>query len=136
MIGIIYPLPSSFIERVKGKKNFFFIKNAPHESLPLKLEIGKLVLFYCNKTIFAEGKIKNMALQDLNEILKIRKTIQTKEELKEYCGSGFKKFKKQIVFELIDIKVYDPPLICPFSITMTGQYITPEVYNTIRSLSK
>ena len=128
--GIIYPIPSFLVNRIKKNKEFIFVKNPTHESLPKYIDRGDKILFYCKKEIIAEATINAIHLQYLQDILKLKDILQTREELEDYSSLNSKKFKKQIVFELSKVKAYNF-IKCPFYITMTGRYITSKDYKDI-----
>ena len=72
-----------------------------------------------------------MVLMGFESLFKIKDIIQTKEELNTYCGSGLRKLKKQIVYKIEGVKSYDTSLLCPFTITMVGQYIKSKDYKKL-----
>jgi len=131
VVGIIYPIPDSLVGRIKKRNKFSFVKNPTHEVLPKRLEIGDKILFYNKKHIIAEGIINSMVLMGFESLFKIKDIIQTKEELNTYCGSGLRKLKKQIVYKIEGVKSYDTSLLCPFTITMVGQYIKSKDYKKL-----
>jgi len=131
LVGIIYPTPDSLVGRIKKRNKFSFTKNPTHEVLPKRLEMGDKILFYNKKHIIAGRIISSIVLMSFESLFKIKDIIQTKEELKTYCGSGLRKFKKQIVYKVEGVKSYDTPLLCPFTITMVGQYIKSKDYKKL-----
>ena len=129
--GVIYPIPKEIMDRsIKEKKNIF-VKNTVHDVIPLSLREGSKILFYVgvpHKKILAEAFIEKILILDYVELKNKYKDklMQTKEELKGYCGLQFIKGKaKKVVFLLKGVELLKKEIDPLRSITMTGKYFTP-----------
>ena len=57
-------IPSFLVNHIKKNKEFIFVKNPTHESLPKYIERGDKILFYCKKEIIAENRARGKSAED------------------------------------------------------------------------
>lgn len=125
------------LERGIKNRKTVFIKNPVHETLPLYLAKGSVIMFYIgspDKCITAEGIIEKIELLNYKETVKQyrNKLIQTKEELLGYCGMGFiGGSNKKLVYYIKKLNFERKKIYPKFPITMTGKYITKKDYEEL-----
>ena len=112
---------------------------AAHESIPKEIGPGKKLFFYeskGSKSILGESEIQKLKLLNYSQVLsqKIENMVQTSEELRDYVGGRIE--KKMLVFFLRKIIFYEKSYPLGKGITMTGQYVSEEKHNLIKTKIK
>ncbi len=133
--AVIYPLPSHLAFRILQDKKSVFVKYPTHEIISTRLASCKKLLFYIsgsNKEIAGEAEITSIHLITLSEVVLSYSSnlFLTKEELRKY--SDGRDNKKMMVFRLGKIIPYQEPKHLGRGITMVGEYISEEEYDSLR----
>ncbi len=137
--AVIYPLPATLASRILQEKKSVFVKYPTHEIISPKLASCKKLLLYIsgsNKEIAGEADIVSIDLMTLSEVVSAYSSslFLTEDELREY--SGGRDNKKMMVFVLGKITLYQEPKNLGRGITMVGEYISEEEYETLRGYLK
>lgn len=116
------------------KKKSVFIKYPIYENLTPKIKSCKKLLFYVsgsNKEIAGEADIVSIDLMILSEVLsKYRNNLfLTEVELRKY--SNGRDTKNMMVFILDNVTTYVEPKYLGHGITMVGEYLSKEEYETL-----
>ena len=128
--GVIYPLPSSMIDRIERSKNIF-VKYLPHahkkKGNPTKLKPGNKLYIYESrgrKKVVGEASIKNIEFLLVNDVINYykNKTIPNELEIKQY--SKGRESKELMVLTLGEFKKYEKLMKVNSPITMAGRYVT------------
>jgi hypothetical protein len=132
--AVIYPLPSHLASRILHDKKSVFVKYPTHEIISPKLASCKKLLFYIsgsNKEIAGEAEITSISLMTLSEVVSAygSSLFLTEDELREY--SGGRDNKKMMVFVLGGISKYPEAKCMGRGITMVGEYMSKEEYNSL-----
>jgi hypothetical protein len=132
--AVIYPLPADLASRILHDKKSVFVKYPTHEIVSPKLASCKKLLLYIsgsNKEIAGEADITSISLMTLSEAISAYSDslFLTEEELREY--SGGRDNKKMMVFLLGRITKYPKPRHLGHGITMVGEYISKEEYDSL-----
>jgi|GEM_PF-892775 len=132
--AVIYPLPSHLAFRILQDKKSVFVKYPTHEMISPKLASCKKLLFYIsgsNKEIAGEAEITSIRLMTISEVVLTHSSnlFLTEEELREY--SNGRDSKKMMVFVLSRITRFPEPKSLGHGITMIGEYISEEEYETL-----
>lgn len=130
--GVIYPIPNDLINRLI-RNTVIFVKYPTHEVISNRLKACKKLLFYAsrgNKKVIGEANINWIELLPKEEVLKnhINDLFLNKEELEEYSKG---RTKKLLVFSLENSTKFQLPVALDHPITMVGEYISKEDYNTL-----
>ncbi len=131
---VIYPLPSHLASRILQSKKSVFVKYSTHEIISPKLASCKKLLLYVsdsNKEIAGEADIVSISLMTLSDVVSAygSSLFLTEDELREY--SGGRDNKKMMVFMLGGITKYPEAKCLGRRITMVGEYMTREEYNSL-----
>jgi hypothetical protein len=131
---VIYPLPSHLAFRILQDKKSIFVKYPTHETISPKLASCKKLLLYVsgsNKEIAGEAEIILISLMTLSEVVSVysSRLFLTEDELREY--SGGRDNKKMMVFVLGGITKYPEAKCLGRGITMVGEYMSKEEYNSL-----
>jgi hypothetical protein len=135
-IGVIYPIPFKFVNRIFEDKRNVFVKYVAH---PNRRRISlKKVLFYesrGNKEIVGEATIKaNEFLTPLEALEKYGdRVFLEKEELIEYASRQPLRTmsKKMLVLVLAKPTRYSNRIMYEKPMTMAGKYLTEKDYETL-----
>lgn len=132
--AVIYPLPRNISARILHDNKLVFTKYLSREIISPKLKSCKKLLFYisgANKEIAGEADIVSIDLMILSEVLsRHKKNLFLKDhELKEYSNGRDK--KKMAVFVLDNIVTYSEPKYMGHGITMIGEYLLKEEYESL-----
>lgn len=132
--AVIYPLPSHLTSRILQDKKSIFVKYPTHEIISPRLASCKKLLFYIsgsNKEIAGEADIVSINLMTLSEVFSAYSSnlFLAEDELREY--SGGRDNKKMMVFRLGGIILYQKPKHLGRGITMVGEYISEEEYDSL-----
>lgn len=130
VIGIIYPIPERFSDRLfKGNKDIFvkYTTHEPTKRTKVRIRKGIKLYFYqsgAEKSIIASATIAHFEYLPVAEILSkyAKRLILEDDELKQY--SKGRESKKLLVLELRNLIRYNKPLKMKKPITMAGQYVT------------
>lgn len=141
IFGAIFPVPYRFLDRFFKEGKDVFVK---YPTLYKQLERGMKILFYSShevKAIVGEGTIDNFLTLSPKDILTRYKDrlFLSEKEFKEYAkegGSLRRSSKKFLVCELIAIKQYSTPVKPKRFVTVAGEYLTEERYESILSRAK
>ena len=129
--GAIYPVPIKFISRFFDGQKKVFIKCLPRSTT--RLEPKKKILLYGSygsKSIFGEGTIDSVEFLNPSEILiKYRENLfLSEQELFDYVAG---RNQRLLTVVLTKLKRYKSPILFHKPITMVGQYITPDEYDSL-----
>jgi hypothetical protein len=132
--AVIYPLPSHLASRILQDRKSVFVKYPTHETISPKLASCKKLLLYIsgsNKEVAGEADIVSISLMTLSEAVSAygSSLFLTEDELWEY--SGGRDSKKMMVFVLGGITRYPEVMCLGRGITMVGEYMSKEEYNSL-----
>jgi hypothetical protein len=135
-IGIVFPMLRDHIQRIFQDQKNVFVKFLAREVLPRRLRAGSRLFFYQSggsKEIVGEARIDEIAVGTVQEVLAKfgERLFITRSELEEYAGN--RGAKTMLILLLDDPKKYKVPLKLGKSVTMAGQYMTKEMYDTLKS---
>jgi hypothetical protein len=135
-IGIVFPMLPDHIQRIFQDQKNVFVKFLAKEAIPRRLRAGSKLFFYQSggsKEIVGEARIIETALGTLQEVSAKfgERLFLTQSELEEYAGN--RGAKTMLVLLLDDAKKYEVPLKLGKSVTMAGQYLTREMYDSLKS---
>jgi len=133
-IAVVYPLPFHLASRILQDKKSVFVKYPTHESISPKLASCKKLLLYVsgsNKEIAGEADVVSISLMTLSEVVSAygSNLFLNRDELREY--SNGRDNKKMMVFVLGRITPYQEPKHLGHGITMVGEYMSKEEYNSL-----
>jgi hypothetical protein len=130
-IGMIYPLIPHHAERFfKGKTVFVkFVR-----VVPARLHIGSRLFFYMSggsREIIGDARIVKMTTATAGEVSEkyADQLFLTADELEEYVGDRWE--KSMLVLSLSNARKYHSPLKLPKYVTMAGQYMTRQWYESL-----
>lgn len=132
--AVIYPLDKSYIERILGGKNVFckYIGRGN-----VSIGKGSRLLLYASRSgsiIVGEAKVNNVEYLTADETASkyADRLFLTRDELERYRTMRNRApDKKMLVLELTGMKRYRTPLRSPKVVTMGGQTLTKEDYNSL-----
>ncbi len=132
--GVIYPLPANLASRILQNRKSVFVKYPTHEIISPKLaSCKKLVLYisHSNKEIAGVADIISINLMSPAEVVAkyCGSLFLTLEELRAY--SKGRENKRMIVLVLDKIKRYQEPKHWMHGMTMAGEYISKEQYDSL-----
>jgi hypothetical protein len=115
-----------------------FVKFFGNERTPLRLRPGHRLFFYkskARKEIVGEADIVKVESMPVSSVISVYgdKLFLNESEFKEYVG--LRTDRTMLVVELTDAKPYSSPLNLGKSVTMTGRYMTREMYAILRGKS-
>jgi hypothetical protein len=135
--GIIYPIPLQFVDRIFVDQRNVFVKYLPHSTL-VGITPRNRVLFYAShgqKEIIGEATIKAMELLTPMEALEKHgdKIFLNRNELMSYMlqQPSRSTSKKLLVLVLSKLRKYPKGINYKKHITMAGEYLTEEAYNSL-----
>lgn len=136
MIGVIYPIPISFTERLFDGKTKVFVKYVAHNSTQLAPK--QKVIFYGShgsKELVGEGTIEKVEfLTPEKAIAKYKDELfLTKDELYDYVKRSPNRTpsKEMLTLVLKRLKKYHNPIQYHKPISMAGQYLNSNEYNSL-----
>ena len=135
IIGAIYPIPNHLVDRFFLKKAKVFVKFLTHTST--KLAPKNKVIFYAShgsKKIVGEGIIEKIEFLTPEIVLAKYKDrlFLNEDEFFSYVEKSPSRSSKEILtLTLKKIRKYSHPIEYNKKITMAGQYITLEEYNSL-----
>lgn len=133
IIGVIYPIPLQYVNRIFLQNRNIFVKYLPRTSTKLKPN-HKAIIYASHgfKEIIGEGIIECIEFLTPDEAWQKHgnKIFLDKKELQEYTISQPTRTstKKMLVITLRKLKKYKSGIKYLRPITMTGQYLTKEDY--------
>jgi hypothetical protein len=136
IIGIIFPLLPSHIQRFFDEDKKVFVKFFAKENIPLRLRKGSKLFFYesrANRQIVGEATIVDVGTATAEEAIARfgDDLFLAKEELERYVGA--RKEKRMLVLVVDRSKRYRNALRLEKPITMTGQYMTRNMHESLTS---
>lgn len=137
IVGVIFPIPKHFIDRLLLEKRNVFVKYISRVS-NLRIVPKHKLLFYVSrslKEIVGEGKIEQVLFQTPKEAFEKygNKLFLNENELEEYTLQQPKRdsSKKMLVLVLGGLRRYSKPKKFKRPINMAGQYLTQEDYTDL-----
>jgi len=136
IIGIIFPLLRSHVQRFLEGRKKVFVKFCCRETAPVRSQLGSRLFFYesrGSKEIVGEARISEVSSGTIEEVLSRfgDNLFLTRDELEEYARG--RRAKKMLVLVAENAKRYTSPLKLNEGITMAGRYMRRELW---RSLGK
>lgn len=134
-IGIIFPLLPKHARRFLENGKTVFVKFFGNQSIPLRLRVGSTLFFYesdRNKEIVGEAKITRIHTGTAEEAWSQYgpALFLTSKELKQYAADRLN--KKMLILTLKQPKRYSTPLQLKKSVTMTGRYMTKQMFDELK----
>jgi len=136
LIGVIYPIPINFIDRLFDGETKVFVKYVAHNSTQLAPK--HKVIFYGSrgsKELVGEGTIEKVEFLTPEEaITKYKEELfLTKDEIYDYVKRSPSRnlSKEMLTLVLKRLKKYHKPIQYPKPITMAGQYLSSSEYNSL-----
>jgi hypothetical protein len=136
LIGIIYPIPMNFSDRLFDGKTKVFVKYVAHNSTQLAPK--HKVIFYGShgsKKLVGEGTIEKVEfLTPEGAITKYKEELfLTKDEIYDYVKRSPSRTpsKEMLTLVLKRLKKYQRPIQYHKPITMAGQYLSSSEYNSL-----
>jgi hypothetical protein len=137
IIGVIFPVPKEFVDRLLVDKRNIFVKYVPRTA-SVQITPKQKLLFYAShgsKEIVGEGLIEAIQFLTPNEVLEKygHKVFLNKDELTSYTRRQPNRdsSKKMLVLVLSKLRKYSYPKKFYRSITMVGQYLTEKEYQEL-----
>lgn len=137
VVGVIYPVPFRLLDRIFTEGRVVFVKYTTH---PTRVRIAprNKVLFYASqgpKKIVGEAIIKSVGFLAPLRVLEQygEKVFLNRNELMDYVSQQPSRTlsKKMLVLVLSKPKKYTRAISYGKPITMAGEYLTEEGYNTL-----
>ena len=136
IIGVVYPVPVQYIDRLFDEDRNVFVKYVRSPSI--KVNPRDKVLIYASqgsKEVVGEGIIDALYFKTPEEVLKKYgdKLFLTRDELYDYARSQPTRplTKKMLVLVLSGLRKYSDAIKYPRPMTMAGEYITREKYESL-----
>jgi len=136
LIGVIYPIPINFIDRLFDGETKVFVKYVAHNSTQLAPK--HKVIFYGSrgsKELVGEGIIEKVEFLTPEEaITKYKEELfLTKDEIYDYVKRSLSRTlsKEMLTLVLKRLKKYHRPIQYHKPITMAGQYLSSSEYNSL-----
>ena len=137
VFAVIYPIPTQLVDRVFTEQRTVFVKYLPHET-SVRIVPRNRILFYAShgrKELVGEATIKAIEFLTSQEALEKYggKVFLNKDELTNYTLQQPSRpaSKKLLVLVLSKPKRYARGINYRKPITMAGEYLTEERYNTL-----
>lgn len=132
--AVIYPLPLELASRILNGNKSVFVKYQNHETLSPKLNTCEKILFYIShskKEILGEASISAVQLMSFDEVISefIDDLFLNEDELRKYCNKRIE--KKMLAFSLKKMEYYSEPKFLGHSLTMIGEFISREEYDSL-----
>jgi len=145
MIGLIYPIPVVFVDRLFDGKTKVFVKFLAHTST--KAAPRHKVIFYASngpKKLVGEGTIRKVEFLTPERVLaKYKDELFLNEaELSAYVKRSswtprtMRDSKEMLTLVLRNLRKYSKPIEYNKPITMAGQYLTAEEYDSLMKNQK
>ena len=138
IMGVVYPLPEYLIERFLNGQKDVFIKYLAHPR-GTRLSPGHKLFFYVSggeKLLLGEVVIAAVKFLKPDQIIATygERLFLSKDEFEKYSSSQPRKDceKDLLVLEIKRAKRYKSPIKFPKPLTMTGRYITREMYDSLK----
>jgi len=137
IVGVIYPIPLDFVNRIFVEKKKVFVKYVAHETC-VRLAPKSKILFYAShgqKEIVGEAVIKT--IEFLTPIRVLEKygdnVFLNRDELMKYASQQSSRTisKKMLVLAISKPKKYARGITYEKPITMAGEYLTKERYSSL-----
>ena len=136
IIGSIYPIPSKFVDRLFDGKTKVFVKYGAHNAT--KLTPKHKVIFYASqglKQLVGEGIIEKVEFLSPDDVIvKYEKWLfLNASEFYAYVERSPSRTssKKMLTLVLKKLNKYPKPIDYNRSITMAGQYLGVDEYNSL-----
>jgi hypothetical protein len=137
IVGVIYPIPLQFVGRIFAEQRNVFTKYLAH-STSTKLVKGNKILFYASrgqKEIVGEAVIREIEFLTPAALLERHgdKVFLNRDELMNYASrrSSRTTSKKMMILVLSKPKKYPKGIKYNKPISMVGEYLTRENYNSL-----
>ena len=141
VVGVIYPIPLQYVDRIFEKQKTVFVKYTTHEKSALTTK--HKILFYAShgqKEIVGEAGIKELNFLTPTDTWDRYSSdlFLTEEELREYCQTQLLRnpSKRMQVIVLSKPRKYPKGAKYKRPISMSGQYINEEDYQEIIKATK
>lgn len=136
IIGVVYPIPLRYVDRIFLQRRNIFVKYLPR--LSTKILPNHKVIFYASygsKEILGEGTIESSEFLTPEEAWQKHgnKIFLDQKELHEYTTSQPRRTstKKMLVMTLQKLKKYEKGVKYPRRITMAGEYVSKTDYESL-----
>ena len=137
IVGVVYPIPMHFVDRIFAEQRNVFVKYLPH-STRVRIVPRNRILFYAShgqKEIVGEATIKTIEFLTPLEALEKHgdKVFLGKDELMNYAlqQPSRSTSKKLLVLVLSKPRKFAKGISCEKPITMVGEYLTEERYHAL-----
>jgi hypothetical protein len=137
VIGVIFPVPQEFVDRLLVEKRDVFVKYLPHIT-SIKIKRRQKLLFYAShgtKQIMGESVIEAIEFLTANEVLERygQRVFLEEGELTNYTLRQPNRdcSRKMLVLVLSGFRKYSQPKKFMRPITMAGQYLTRKEYQQL-----
>jgi len=141
IVGVIYPVPSKFVDRLFNEKANVFVKYVAHNTT--KLVPKHRVIFYAShgsKKLVGEGTLERVEfLSPETVIARYKERLFLNEsEFYAYVGSSPSRTPSKLMLTLVLNKLskYPNPVDYGRPITMAGQYLGVNEYNSLIGKNK
>lgn len=137
VFGAVFPLPKKLISRILDEKRLVYAKFTPHQSRRTNLRPGSVIVFYEShgrKSIVGEAVVRKVEFGRPNQILGTagRGFFLDSDELVAYVDKyPGRDQKEMIVLHLERPMRYEKPRTWSHPMTMAGQYLTKEQYESV-----
>jgi hypothetical protein len=134
IVGIVFPVPQEFVDRLLIEQRNIFVKYVPRVSSVKISPKQKMVIYasHGSKEIVGEGLIESVQFLTPDEVLKKygQKVFLNKEELIAYAQRQPNRdaSKKMLVLVLTRLRKYACPKKFHKPISMVGQYLREKEY--------
>lgn len=141
IIGIVLPTSQEHAKRILGEQKNILVKKIayiPKELGEYRLKKGMKVLLYISgsgRKLAGEAEIANIEFLTAKEIaIKYSESLMiSKQELDNYVGNSPHYYKKPLlVLTLTKIQDYKEEVKYQKSISLSGEYLTKDVYDSIK----
>lgn len=133
--GAIYPIPTEFVNRIFDGKDKVFVKYVAHNTT--KLASRHKIVFYAShglKKLVGEGTIESVEFLTPDDVLaKFKNELFLDEvELRAYVRERpSRTSKKMLTLTLRKLRKYKEFIYYDKPITMAGQYLSAEQYDSL-----
>jgi hypothetical protein len=137
VFGAVFPLPKKLISRILDEKRLVYAKFAPHRGHSTKLGRNSIVVFYESKggrSVVGEAVVRKVEFRRPDQVLdKVGESFfLNSDELMTYVDKyPGRREKEMMVLHLERPKRYDRPIAWSHAMTMAGQYLTKEQYESV-----
>jgi len=137
IVGVVYPVPINLIERLFTSRKNVFVKYLPRTA-SINLKPGNKILFYAShasKQVVGEAVVTDIEFLTPDEALSKHgdKLMLNKAELANYTARQPTRTsaKKMLVLSIGKTAKYARPIRYPRPLTMVGEYVTKEKYESL-----